>query len=274
MERIMRLAMCPVWITLLLAACNTNSSSDSVAIEKGLVKGIAATQDTKTGNEAFSAVFPVDEQLPMKILTTGTFHEEEIWKGAEKEAWIGLFKAGEGYYLAPASVQAKKVFDPLVDEDESEKTGWQVTTSNPDSTILLMEAQVCKRTGNVQALPLAKDVLYPGDSLPFSYGGENYVLFATGETGKETLDVKNYKLYLSCVTKNKEKTTLLVGQPSFDDRMIQLLFLGDIDGDNKPDLLIDTSPHYNMQKPTLYLSGAAGRDEIIKPVAAHRFVGC
>ncbi|MBB1283354.1 hypothetical protein HRH25_03135 [Flavisolibacter sp. BT320] len=274
MERIMRITMCPVWITVLLAACNTNPSSEAVAMDKELVKGIAATQDIKKEKEPFLGAFPVDGQLPMKILSTGTFHEEEVWEGAEKEAWMGLFKGGEGYYLAPASVQATKVFDPLVDEDDSEKTGWQVTTSNPDNTILLMEAQLCKRAGSVQALPLSKDVLYPGDSLPFSYGGENYVLFATGETGKEAPDVKNYKLYLSSVINKKKKTTILTAQPSFDDRMIRLLFIGDLDGDKKPDLLIDTSPHYNMQKPTLYLSGAAGKDEIIKPVAAHRFVGC
>lgn len=274
MERIMRVTFYPVWITVLLAACNTNTSSDGVAIDKELVKDIAATQDTKTGKEFLSAEFPVDEQLPMKILTTGTFHEEEVWEGVEKGLWMGLFKGGEGYYLAPTSVQATKVFDPVVDEDETEKTGWQVTTSNPDSALLLMEAKPAMKAGNVKALPMLKEVIDPGDRWQFSYGGEDYVLYATGETGKEPLAVKNYKLYLSTVGAKQKAPQLLVAQPSFDDRMIRLLFIGDMDGDNKPDLIIDTSPHYNMQKPTLYLSGAAGTDEITKPVAAHRFVGC
>lgn len=274
MERIMQLSIYPVWITLLLAACSTNPSSDTVAIETGLVKGIAAAQETKTEKGPPAVVFPKEETFPMKILTTGTFHEDEIWEGVEKEAWVGLFKGKDGYYLAPTTIGARKIFDPLVDEDETEKTGWEVTSTNPDSTVLLMESNLSIQEGNVQALALSKDVLYPGDSLQFSYGGADYVLFATGEQGKEKRDVKNYKLYLSTTHNQQSQPQLLVAQPSFDDRMIRLLFIGDLDGDNKPDLIIDTSPHYNMQKPTLYLSGAAGPDEITTPVAAHRFVGC
>lgn len=274
MKRIMRSTIYPVWITVLFVACGTNQSSDPVAIETGLVKGIKTAPEEKTGFAPHSEVFPVDGSLPMKMLTTGTFHEEEIWAGAEKEAWMGLFKGKEGYYLAPATLQATRVFDPVVDEDETEKTGWQVTTTVTDSTLLLMEENPFVKVGNVQSVHLAKEIIYPGDSLQFSYGGENYVLFATGEKGKEPLAVKNYKLYLSAFIHKQQKPQLLVAQPSFDDRMIRLLFIGDIDGDNKPDLLIDTSPHYNMQKPTLYLSGAAGPDEITKPVAVHRFVGC
>lgn len=274
MERIMRLTVYPVWITLLLAACSTNQSSDAVGIETGLVKGIAAPQDTQTEKDPMAVVFPRDKQLPIKILTTGTFHEEEVWEGVEKTSWMGLFKGAEGYYMAPTGLQATKVFDPLVDEDQTEKTGWQVTTANPDSALLVIEAKPAMKAGNVRAIPISKEVLYPGDRQQFSYGGTEYVLYATGEKGTEPLDVKNYKLYLSTVSISQQAPQLLVAQPSFDERMIRLLFIGDIDGDNKPDLIIDTSPHYNMQKPTLYLSGAAGPDKLIKPVAAHRFVGC
>ena len=141
-----------------------------------------------------------------------------------------------------------------------------------------MEAISSLREGKVQAVHFTKASFYPGDSLQFTYDGQRYQLSATGlkkqEKNTGAVHVENYKLYLSVVTMTQHKTQLLVVQPQFDENMIKLLFIGDVDGDNKPDLIIGTSPHYNMEKPTLYLSGAAAANEIIKPVGAHRFVGC
>ena len=275
MEKIFRSTFYPLWITVLFAACNTNHSSEPATAEDGLVKGITTAQPAKKGIEK-PAVYPVDAHLEMKILTTGTFHEEEVWEGAERENWTGLFKGKSGYYLAPTTIQTEKVVDPVVDEDESEKTGWQVRTSVTDSAILLMETRPSLRERNVYAMKLASDVLYPGDSLPFLWGGKTYELFATGVRKQEMNEtiVENYNLYLSTVINDKRKTQLLVAEPHFEDNMIRVLFVGDIDGDKLPDLIIDTSPHYNMQRPTLYLSGAATEHELIKPVGTHRFVGC
>ena len=42
-----------------------------------------------------------------------------------------------------------------------------------------------------------------------------------------------------------------------DDAMPQLLFAGDLDRDGRLDLLFDTTDHYNLQRPTLFLSSAA-----------------
>jgi hypothetical protein len=56
--------------------------------------------------------------------------------------------------------------------------------------------------------------------------------------------------------------------------MIRILFAGDIDGDGKFDLLIDTSRHYNASNPTLYLSKPAEKGKIIKPIGVFTSVGC
>lgn len=56
--------------------------------------------------------------------------------------------------------------------------------------------------------------------------------------------------------------------------MINLIFVGDIDGDGILDLIIDTSRHYNATSPTIYLSRPADNGEVVKPIGGHTSVGC
>jgi hypothetical protein len=51
-------------------------------------------------------------------------------------------------------------------------------------------------------------------------------------------------------------------------------FVGDIDGDGLPDLLIDTSGKENVGKTTLYLSKQAQRGALVRAIGMHIIVGC
>lgn len=53
-----------------------------------------------------------------------------------------------------------------------------------------------------------------------------------------------------------------------------VLFAGDLDHDGRIDLLLDTTDHYNATQPTLFLSGAAQRGELVREVAKQRMTGC
>lgn len=90
----------------------------------------------------------------------------------------------------------------------------------------------------------------------------------------EWFEVWNYKLYLTADIKGQKQTSLLVAQPDFDDEMVNLIFAGDIDGDGILDLILDTSRHYNVTSPTIYLSRPASTNEVVKPVGSHTRVGC
>jgi hypothetical protein len=59
-----------------------------------------------------------------------------------------------------------------------------------------------------------------------------------------------------------------------DDGIPNLIWAGDLDGDGALDLLIDLSDHYNMLRPTLYMSRKRGGRTLLEPVAAHESVGC
>jgi hypothetical protein len=220
-------------------------------------------------------VFPNGLGFISKILTTGIFHEDEVWEKASKEKWFGIFKNKNDTYLAKTKILTKRVKG--IGDKENEKTGWQVETENSDTSILLIEGLKFLKGHKIQPVVLSKDIVSPGDTLQFNHLGIEYRIFATG--GKEMVDnqwlgIWNYKLYLTASRDGQSVIELLVAQPNFDDQMIKILFAGDIDGDGFLDLIIDTSRHYNSRIPTLYLSKPAVRGHLVKPVGRHETVGC
>ncbi len=60
----------------------------------------------------------------------------------------------------------------------------------------------------------------------------------------------------------------------FDDSIYVLLWAGDIDRDGIPDLLIDTSNHYNISTIALFLSSKADKGKLYKKVAIFETIGC
>ncbi len=256
-------------------ADKTQTALADPATSEAMATVYAATDTSTYPTEAL----PVDSGFSMKILTVGTFHSDEVWTGADKEKWFGLFQNKTDFYLAETRLKTKRVHDIVVDEKESEKTGWLVETLNQDSAILLMQGQNFFTNRRVEPAPLAKKQLYPGDTLQIMHAGVDYELFATGNAkpvggGSDELEVRNYKLYLTATVNGQKRKSLLVAQPDFDDNMIQLLFAGDMDGDGILDWIIDTSRHYNVSSPTLYLSKPARTGEVVKPVGQHTTVGC
>jgi hypothetical protein len=255
-----------------LTACNSVNTQTGDKVEISKPNTVVAKQPLDVhSTENLSpdnAVFPVESLLKTKVLTTGNFHSDEVWETADREKWYGIFKNAEGLYLQKTTVIIKKFHDEVVDENENEKTGWQVTTSNKDSNIILIEALPYLADTKIQTVTLLKNFIFPDETLTVSYLGDQYKIFAIGIKKKEQQDpesfeVREYKLYLTTNINGKETTQLLAAQPDFDDKMIELLFAGDIDGDGILDFIIDTSRHYNMLSPTLYLSKPAEKGRLL-----------
>lgn len=222
--------------------------------------------------------FPVDSTLPVKIIQLETFHSDEIQENYNKKVWFGLFKNNNDYKLSETKVSFKRVNDPIIDETDEEKTGWEVSAQVKDTCVILIEKLPYFSDGNISSVKVPENI-YPEESFKFSYKDVEYTLFATGKKKKEQQDsdwivVSNYKLYLKTVVDGKEKTELLVAKKNFDDQMIRIIFAGDLDDDNKLDLIIDTASHYNVSSPTLYLSKPAEKGKAIKPVGVFVTVGC
>lgn len=216
---------------------------------------------------------------PLKILTTGVFHNDEIWSNASKMKWIGLFKDSNGYYLKNTQISIIPAHDPVFDNDESIKTGWEVSSSVNDTNLVFMEALPYLTNRKINAIPLSKNEIYPGDHLSFQYLGVDYELFATGNKKKESeaydwYIVSNYKLYLTAKIKGKLHKTLLASHELFREQMVSLIFIGDLDGDGIVDVLLNNSNHYNATDQTLYFSRPANKGQVVKKVGSLMSFGC
>lgn len=263
-----------------LTACKNSSRQINTDNQKALVDSMdTKTVESNSKIDYDNNTYPVDSTFTTKVLTIGTFHGDEIWDNAEKGNWVGLFLSKTGFYLDKTKLKLKRVNDPIIDENESDKTGWEVQTINKDSSIILIEGLDFLSPHKVQQAVLSKEQVFPGDTLRINYLGVDYTFFATGEKRKVkgdplSFEVLNYKLYMTATINGQQRKTLLVSQPNFDDQMISLLFAGDIDGDGILDLIIDTSRHYNATCPTIYLSKPADNKEVVKPIGGHTSVGC
>lgn len=209
----------------------------------------------------------------VKVLPTGTFHGDEVWTGADAEKWMGLFKGNDGFYIAKTDIGTRRVHDVVLD-DANEKTGWEITATVKDTAILLISNWNYITEKAIISVNPEKSILLPGEKIDFTFNEKQYTLYAEGKAYKRDSETVyyNYKLY---ITANKsEKGTLLAALPSLDDNTPEILFIGDLDGDNLPDLILDTSGHYNASSPTLFLSKPAGSGKLLKAVAIHTSVGC
>ncbi|MEY3861200.1 MAG: hypothetical protein RIS50_1481 [Bacteroidota bacterium] len=98
--------------------------------------------------------------------------------------------------------------------------------------------------------PIANEpmVMEPGKSIKFSAKEYNYLLRATDQVAEIT--GANHHSDYTLVLRSQKKTggpvneVLISYIPWFDDGAVTLLFLGDLDGDGYPDLLIDNAYKY------------------------------
>lgn len=220
------------------------------------------------------------------ILNTCDYHADEVISSAARLTWIGLFRNATGYYLDTTRLNKETVYDPVLDEEEDgNHTGIRISTPHKDTAVLLISGINYLRTGKVMHVPSLSPeqqpffVIQPGDSFRFDFAGRTYTLRVqakkTPVAGQpDAYQVSDYRLYLSGIKAGKMIQQLLTAQSGFDDAEIGIMFCGDMDGDQVPDFIINTSNHYNVFQPTLYLSSGAGTDKLLLRVAKHTSVGC
>ncbi|RFS20070.1 hypothetical protein DVR12_20330 [Chitinophaga silvatica] len=264
----------PLSLITLFCSCNllakktdTSLAKDSVSRGNYPVAAAYATEAEYTN----PTIFPIDSSYG-KMIRVGNYHSDEVEEGDTALTYVGLFRSATDYYFKTAPVFINHAKDAIVDEDD-EITGWEVkTTPTQDSSIFLIANMQQLDGQRFNALNLSKTQILPGDSLELFLEGKRYLLYATGNRVGDSYE--NYKLFLSAQRNGKAVVELLAEILSFDDQMVSIILAGDLDGDKELDLLIDTSYHYNLEAPTLYLSKPAAEGHLLKVVARHNSVGC
>jgi hypothetical protein len=219
---------------------------------------------------------------PVELLMPGTFHGNEV--SAEfGEKWLALVSenGSKDTRLIEVSLKVKAV--PDMDDKEGEATGKEVSVEPPQNVRFFVRGDKRFKAGTVETFVLDGEELSPEKAFVFrSSDGTEYKLsfqcpepvqfddhgFGTCmlilEGAGETQELKAVSLWRSPEGK------LLVAS----DAALRVIWAGDIDGDGKLDLLVDLTNHYNVSAPTLFLSTAATKGDLVGRVASFVSYGC
>lgn len=265
---------------IMLSACNHDAP---IVAENQTDTSLEATWmavpvENSTPVQKVEQEYPQTSRLSLQLTGTGNFHEDEASASMTQKDWMGLFLSkDQQWYIRSTKLHLSRVHDPVSDDDESQRSGWYISTSDKDSCLLLAAGTTIWKEGEVPVVPIQGLTLYPGDSAVFEFLGIQYKMEATGRklTGESgVVTVEDFRLFLYAVINGQEQKALLVAQPNLNETMIQVMFAGDMDGDGRLDLLLDTYSHGNGTQPTLYLSNTAPSGEWIAPVGFYTVTGC
>ena len=211
-----------------------------------------------------------EKESEIQLIETGEFHGEEV-TAETGEQWLGLFPAEKGFALLLSTVAIDAVYDPIVDSNESERSGKKVSVIGNDKPIFLLKGADNLRAGPIATVFSEEKNLGNGASIDLRLGGKEYQLKVASENPEpsEYLAQKP-KLLLT----RGQTTQVLISLDEHNDAAWTLLWAGDIDGDGDLDLYLDLSHHYNVSVRTLFLSNGAGKGKLVKEFAAFTTSGC
>jgi hypothetical protein len=204
-------------------------------------------------------------------MTAGTFHGDEV-STMPGEEWYVLYSKEKRVFLEKASIDVEIVEDVILDE-HGEKTGREVSVDIEGHPILLLNNFSNLTPGEILSSVADRIYFFEDDSIKAQLHNTEYLVGIKIYDSKADLFISNgvKKQLLKEFTINKVKNSpYMFG----DDAMPSLIWAGDLDRDNKLDLLLEISEHYNVSEITLFLSSHASNGELIKKVAVFRTVGC
>ncbi|GAB3539030.1 hypothetical protein GCM10027443_35080 [Pontibacter brevis] len=216
-----------------------------------------------------------EPDTPLKLLMEGTYHKNEVWRGAERKEWLGLYYETGKYLLRPTTVQVNTVEDPVGD-NEGMLSGREVVAADSDAVLLLTGLHRYQKE-QIDTAVFSRTTLPANKALTYTFKGKDYLIKSFGDSTQATSGEYSYRHYGWKVagTKNgKRIEQLLAEDEAFDDSIYVLLWAGDLDNDGIPDLLLDLSNHYNVARYTLFLSSKAQREKLYEKVAVFEVVGC
>lgn len=237
-------------------------------------------------NTLITAIIDIARMFPLKIrilligfLTLLTFQKanaqdvqllfphlyfgDEIDTSLAQRNWIGLYDEHNQHSLKPAQVSITLTRHHMTDAD-GEQTGKRVTVS-PETPLVLISGLDGLQPGPIKHLDFNKTHIHPGDTLSFEFLKKTYQLIVTSNQDKNGSAI-DCKLFL-----NYEGKSQLLGESDFfDDTTFNVVWAGDLDGDNTLDLLMDLSYKYSFGLFTLFTSSNTKPGELLHLIAQHR----
>ncbi|MDX2269703.1 MAG: hypothetical protein NW208_16505 [Bryobacter sp.] len=209
----------------------------------------------------------------VSLLVSGGFHGEEV-SAKNGERWLGLAQTTRGFAWQAMTIQVRKVHDPVLDAVE-QATGKAIAVSGKKPILL------------VKGLPeLAKvrvrGAFYREQGQPLQDGRVLRLAIPQGTSYRlQVLDPRKSDegpaIHSRLMLKSEFGSQVLYEWPmGLLDQRCELVWAGDLDGDEKLDLFLKLSDHYNVTEYTLFLSSKskAKNGKLVDRVAHFKTHGC
>lgn len=215
----------------------------------------------------------------------GQFHGDEP-VARDGETWLALRASADAASLSSTRLRVQAVEDPLLDE-AGQTSGRRVSSAlEPDP-----DAEGAQVVAYLRGSGLAAGKVIPAripersqdGALPsyrIELAGRDYRIRTQCPPMRGDPPVARCAVLLSGAggveqalmqaDARRESDIVLLG----DDATPKLLFAGDLDRDGKLDLIFDITDHYNVSRPTLFLSSRARDGELLHAVSTYESVGC
>lgn len=217
------------------------------------------------------------------IQPPGQFHADEPI-ARDGESWLALRIDGNEALLVATTLGVRAVHDEVLDEAGA-RTGLEVSSQNDDKVIAYLRGSNLK-PGTIEPAAVASmDQDIAGLPYELTFRGQLHRLSSHCEQQPRGVQAQQPQfdcrivlhaggmsqvLYTLAGYREHQATTMSLG----DDASPALVFAGDLDHDGKLDLIFNTTDHYNVSRPTLFLSSQSKPGELLHEVARYESVGC
>lgn len=224
------------------------------------------------------------EILPNKFDTTTLFISvEDHFKEDQIAAWankkfmafiqdtltkkFSLISAIPNKHSFAETQNRRHLFSNWMEVDEDGNVGYMVDIELPKNSkcIYLIDNPYMKSPKmNIENKVTWGQIIEPNKNISWNQGSEKHSLLASATFENNTGKTINYKEYgLTYVIENQGKKTMNIPLnfiPWFDDAYVKILFIGDLDGDNLNDIIIDNNYKYTNENISgvLFSSKASG----------------
>lgn len=213
---------------------------------------------------------------PQLALPGEAFHGDEV-PARDGETWLALAVSDGKARLQPVKLEVTAVSDPLVD-DPDDRSARSVAAPGVEALVFLRGIDALK-PGEAGAVLAREQTVSTERPLRLGSGAAApqitvHCAKSAGQTEASSCEVslddgKTTQVLFRVAGERSE-----VDGRVFDDAVATVTFAGDLDHDGRVDLVIDTSDHYNLSRPTLFLSGAAAPGLLVGRVAQQQLTGC
>jgi hypothetical protein len=177
------------------------------------------------------------------------------------DSLTGLFCGKDGCYLKHAKISFVDGFNECAGVS---------TLTLKSNAMFLFSKFIDYNTDKIQYVSLGKDVncerckiMLPNKKFTFAFGDTTYELKAFGKTtGGDDWTVENYSLVYSIMGAENKQTIVRI--PHINYTVVRLWFIGDLDGDGKPDIILDAPSDYEEEIIMLFLSSTAKDGEYLR----------